>query len=131
MADHTNRVAAVVIPRTPEKEEYLVAKRADNGEWEFPGGKEDLNEDKTILDTAEREISEELNLEIEAKKYREKHSYTIGGYDIIPVYAQHSYSNPDRHIEMTDHTDYKWINSENPEMELGKEIKCLEAFNIL
>ncbi len=131
MADHTDRVAAVVIPKTSRREKYLVAKRSDNGNWEFPGGKEDLEEDKNILDTAEREILEELNLDIKATKYREKHSYKGGGYDIIPVYAEHRYSNPDKNIELEDHTDYRWINPKNPELKLGKELKCLEAFNIL
>lgn len=131
MADHTNRVAAVVIPKTSKKEKYLVAKRADSKEWEFPGGKEDLEKDESIIDTAEREILEELNLEIEATEYRENHSYTGGGYDIIPVYARHSYSDPDKNIELEDHTEYTWTTPENPEVELGKEVKCLEAFNLL
>lgn len=133
MADHTERVAAVVIPRNSDRQEYLVAKRADNGKWEFPGGKEDLEKDENILDTAEREILEELNLDIESTEYREKYSYTSGGYNIIPVYAEHDYSNPDKHIDLEDHIKYRWIIPSNlpGDIELGKEVKCLEAFDIL
>jgi len=133
MADHTDRVAAVVIPRTSDRQEYLVAKRSDNGNWEFPGGKEDLEKDKDILDTAEREILEELNLEIYAAEYREKHSYTSGGYNIIPVYAKHTYSDPGKHIDLEDHMNYRWITPTNlpNDIELGKEVKCLKAFDIL
>lgn len=83
------------------------------------------------MDTAEREIQEELKLDVEATKYREASSYTGGGYDIIPVYAHHSYSDPDKKIELEDHTEYEWIKPENPEIELGKEINCLEAFDIV
>lgn len=133
MADHTDRVAAVVIPRTSDRQEYLVAKRADNGNWEFPGGKEDLEKDENILDTAEREILEELNLEIDADEYRENHSYINGGYNIIPVYAQHTYSDPGKHIDLEDHINYRWITPANlpNDIELGKEVKCLKAFDIL
>jgi 8-oxo-dGTP pyrophosphatase MutT (NUDIX family) len=133
MVDHTDRVAAVVIPRTSDRQEYLVAKRADNGNWEFPGGKEDLEKDENILDTAEREILEELNLDIDAAEYREKHSYTSGGYNIIPVYAEHNCSNPGKHIDLEDHIKYRWITPANlpSDIELGKEVKCLKAFDIL
>nr|WEL19649.1 hypothetical protein SVXNc_0635 [Candidatus Nanohaloarchaeota archaeon SVXNc] len=37
-----------------------MAKRSDNGDWEFPGGKQEDGE--IILETAERKIREELNL---------------------------------------------------------------------
>lgn len=46
MPDYTGRVAAVVIPRSDDEKEFLIAKRSDNGEWEFPGGKEDLKKIK-------------------------------------------------------------------------------------
>lgn len=131
MPDHTNRVAAVVIPKSPEKKKFLVAKRADNGNWEFPGGKEDLEKDSNILETAEREILEELKIEVKAFEHREEFSYKGGGYDIIPVLAEHSYSNPDSQIELEDHTEYRCINPEKTEIDLEKEIKCLEAFSIV
>jgi len=137
MADHTNRVAAVVIPKTSDEKKFLIAKRADNGNWEFPGGKEDLekelDQEKGILGTAEREIKEEFNLEIKAQEYREDCSYKTGGYEIIPVYAIHSYENIDQHLKLVDHDKYRWIDPENlPEnIELKNEKKCLKAFNLL
>jgi len=131
MVNHTDRVAAVVIPKTSKKEEYPVAKRADNGDWEFPGGKEDQDKDNTIRATAEREGLEVLKLEVEAAEHIEQSSYKGGSYDIIPVLAEHNHASPDKHIELVDHTEYRWIKPENPDVKLGKEIKCLKAFDIV
>lgn len=41
----------------------LMQKRSDNGQWGFPGGFMDLGE--SILDTARREVYEEMGLSIE------------------------------------------------------------------
>ena len=131
MSDYTGKVAAVVIPRSEKEKEFLIAKRSDNSEWEFPGGKEDLEIDQDILETAEREIMEELDLDVDAKRSSENDSFKGGGYDIVPVYAKHSYSDPDTEIKLVDHTDYKWINPMNSSLDLENEIKCLEAFDIL
>lgn len=131
MADYKGRVSAVVIPQTSEQNKYLVARRADTGDWEFPGGKKDPDQDDNLLDTAEREILEELSIEINAVKCREDYSYNGGGYEIVPVFADHNYADPDKYIELKDHTEFRWIKPESFSIELGKEIKCLEAFNIL
>jgi len=138
MADHTNRVAAVVIPKTSDENKFLVAKRVDNGNWEFPGGKEDLekeqDQEKGILGTVEREIKEELNLDIDARESNEEYAYKAGGYEIIPVYATHSYEKIDQHLELLEeHDKYRWISPENlpKDIEFKNEKKCLEAFNLL
>lgn len=126
---YTGKVAAVVIPNN-DCNEYLIAKREDNGDWEFPGGKQ--HTDETLLETAEREIREELGLNIEAEKTAEKYSYRGGGYDIIPVLAE--ISEEDFKIELIDHTDYRWIRPEKLgelEIDLENEKKCLEAFDLL
>lgn len=39
MKVQTRNVAAVVIPYSDNREKFLVAKRSDSREWEFPGGK--------------------------------------------------------------------------------------------
>jgi len=126
---YAGKVAAVVIPNI-EGNRFLVAKREDNGEWEFPGGKQEENE--TLLRTAEREIKEKLGLKIEAEKIAEQYSYRGGGYDIIPVLAE--IVEEDYEIELVDHTDYIWIRPEKVgelEISLENEKKCLEAFNLL
>ena len=128
MTDHTKNVAAVVIPYSDKGERFLIAKRSDNGDWEFPGGKEDLDRDNSILDTAEREILEELNIEIVAKKASKNNSYVSGGYNIVPVSAEHSYQDIDQNIELSDHEEYRWINPEKTGLELGDELKCFGAF---
>ena len=127
--EYTGKVAATVIPNKKGLE-YLIAKREDNGDWEFPGGKQHTYE--TIKETAEREIMEELGLKVEAKKTSEKHSYRAGGYKIIPVLAE--IVGEDFEIELIDHTDYKWIRPEKMgemEINLENEKKCLEAFNLV
>lgn len=131
MADeYTGKVAAVVIPKPQTESKFLIAKREDNGDWEFPGGKQHTNEN--LQETAEREIREELGLEIEARKISEEDSYRSGDYEIVPIFAK--IVKEDFRLELTDHTDYRWIKpeeAENLDMDLGKEKRCLEAFNLI
>lgn len=139
MTQYTGKVAAVVIPRTDEGLEYLVAKRADNGEWEFPGGKQEKGE--TVFETAEREIREEFSLEIEASRIKQSYSWKGGGYDIIPVLADHNYKDLENQLEqreMSDHSEHEWIrpedlgnNLDSAREKLGEEIKALKAFDFL
>ena len=127
--EYTGKVAAVVIPDL-EGLKYLIAKRDDNGDWEFPGGKQ--HTDENLLETAEREINEELGLKIEAKELSEAHSYRSGGYDIIPVLAENT--EEDFEIELVDHTDFRWIRPEEldeTKINLENERNCLEAFDLL
>ena len=126
---YTGKVAAVVISKE-DSEACLIAKRSDNGEWEFPGGKQHV--DETLIETAEREIREELGLEIEAFKISESFSYESGGYNIVPVHAE---AEKDFSISLEDHMEYRWIVpekiSDEMQQDLGDEILCLEAFDLL
>ena len=128
--NYTGKVAAVVIPQTDKNLEFLIAKRSDNGDWEFPGGKQ--QRDETILETAEREIEEELGVKINAEKASKQHSYRSGGYDIIPIFAE--IVEEDFTVELVDHTDYRWLMPEalgETDVELENEKKCLKAFSFL
>lgn len=130
MNSYTGKVAAVVIPKPENQTKFLIAKRDDNRDWEFPGGKQ--HKDETLLETAEREILEELGLAITAEKSAENHSYRGGGYDIIPVYAK--IIDEDFDIKLVDHTDYRWIRPQKVEdlsIDLDDEKKCLEAFELM
>ena len=65
-----------VVAALIEKEnKILIAKRSTGdpnvlGKWEFPGGKVEPNEDE--MHAIEREILEEFELEIKARKIKEK-----------------------------------------------------------
>ena len=127
--EYTGDVAAVVISNG-DSEAYLIAKRADNNDWEFPGGKQHV--DESLLEAAEREIREELDLEIKAIEASESFSYKSGGYRIVPVYAE-----PEENfsVSLEEHLEYRWIvpGEIGDEMreELGDEVLCLEAFDLL
>lgn len=137
--EYTGRVAATVVPRTDEERYFLVARRNDSGDWEFPGGKEHVDED--LLATADREMDEEFSIEVTAVESEPGYAWKGGGYDIIPVYAEHVYKDLEKAIDeelLTDHSEYIWIdtenlgtNLENAREKLGEEIKALEAFDLL
>lgn len=128
MEEYTGKVAATVITRTDSREEFLLAKRSDTGEWEFPGGKQ--HREENILKTAEREIKEELDIEIKVLEASPKDSYESGGYIIVPVLATHSYSNVNNEIKLTDHSEYEWINARDDKVPKD-ERNCLEAFDLV
>ena len=128
---YTGKVAATVI-RKGSEERFLVAKRTDIDKWEFPGGKHEKGE--SLKETAEREIAEELKLGVEASEVANNSSYMTGQWEIIPVFAKPSVENPDNELELTEHSEIKWINPNKLyqyDLNLGDEKKCLEAFDLL
>jgi 8-oxo-dGTP pyrophosphatase MutT (NUDIX family) len=137
--EYTGRVAATVVSRTSEGRYFLVSKREDNGDWEFPGGKQHTGESLKV--TAEREMDEEFNLELKGVKASPEHSWKGGGHEIVPVLATHQEEDLEEEIEedkRTDHTNHAWIdaknlgaNLENAREKLGEEIKGLEAFDLI
>ena len=126
--EYTGKVAATVITRTESREEFLLAKRSDTGKWEFPGGKQ--HREENILKTAEREIKEELDIEIEALEASPEDSYESGGYDILPVLATHSYPDINNEIKLIDHSEYEWINARDDKVP-EDERNCLKAFDLV
>ena len=62
----------VVAALIEKDNKYLIAKRSTGdpmvlGKWEFPGGK--LKDNESEMDAIEREIKEEFELDIKAKKF--------------------------------------------------------------
>ena len=62
----------VVAALIKKDNKYLIAKRSTGdpnvlGKWEFPGGK--LKDNESEMDAIEREIKEEFELDIKAKKF--------------------------------------------------------------
>ena len=62
----------VVAALIEKDNKYLIAKRSTGdpnvlGKWEFPGGK--LKDNESEIDAIEREIKEEFELDIKAKKF--------------------------------------------------------------
>jgi len=128
---YTGKVAATVIYRGRE-EEFLIAKRTDGYGWEFPGGKHEKGE--TLKQTAEREIKEELKLDIKASEVAEASSYMSKEWKIIPVYAKPRNTDFEDEIELTEHSEIKWIKPGKLKtygLDLGIEKQCLEAFDLL
>ena len=129
-AKYTGKVAATVL-KHPEKDKYLIAKRTDGHGWEFPGGKQEKGEN--LLETSEREIKEELKINIEAKKTAENHSYQSKEWEIVPIYAE-TETREINNITLTEHSEIKWIKPDIKEAnstDLGEEKECLKAFKLL
>ena len=109
-------VAAII-----QKDDQFLATQRGYGQfkglWEFPGGKIDLNETKE--EALKREIKEELNCDINIKRF------------ILTI----NYDYPNFHLTMhcflcellsdftlLEHDDYQWLNKDNL-----MDVKWLEA----
>jgi len=89
---------------------FLITQRPEklhNGlRWEFPGGKVDFGEDPRF--TLEREIKEELNIEIEAKDIFELSSHVYDETKHIVLLACHCIYKSGE-IKKQGIKDYKWV----------------------
>lgn len=99
-------VAALII----KNNKVLIARRSTGdpnviGKWEFPGGKVEKNENES--DAIEREIKEEFELNIKAKKYLTNSicSYPNKIVD-LRLYSCEYISGK---FNLHDHSEYKWV----------------------
>lgn len=78
------------------------------GKWEFPGGK--VEKDENELDAIEREIKEEFELIIKAKKFITNNvcEYPTKVVD-LRLYKCDYVSGK---FNLHDHSEYKWVNKE-------------------
>lgn len=100
-------VAALII----KENKVLIAKRSTGdpsvlGKWEFPGGKVELNEDEMCA--IEREILEEFELKIKAKKFLVNNvcEYPTKTVD-LRLYSCNFISGE---FKLHDHSEYTWVN---------------------
>ena len=92
----------------------LIAKRSTGdpnvlGKWEFPGGKVKSNESE--LHAIEREIEEEFELKIRAKKFLISNICKYPTKTINLKLYSCDYISGD--FNLHDHSEYVWINKEN------------------
>ena len=99
-------VAALIIKNS----KVLIARRSTGdpnviGKWEFPGGKVEKNENE--YDAIEREIKEEFELNIKAKKYL---TNSICNYpNKIVDLRLYSCEYISGKFNLHDHSEYKWV----------------------
>jgi 8-oxo-dGTP diphosphatase len=101
------RVVAAVIE---DKGEFLACRRAANksmaGKWEFPGGKVEPGE--TDKEALEREIKEELNVQISVGKLIAV-SINDLGTEVIEMYSYLAELDGDRPFASSDHDELVWL----------------------
>lgn len=103
-----------VVAALIEKEnKYLIAKRATGdenvlGKWEFPGGKVEPNESEEKA--LEREIKEEFEIKIEAKKFITNNIHNYPKKQVDLRLYECKYINGE--FKLHDHSEYKWVNKE-------------------
>jgi len=101
-------VVAAVIQN--EEGKILIAqrnlKKSQGGLWEFPGGKIEPNETKE--EAIIREIKEEMDIDIEAKKFIDQKVFNYPDKDInlIAIECKQIKGN----IKLNEHEDIKWVN---------------------
>ena len=101
-------VVAAVIQN--EEGKILIAqrnlKKSQGGLWEFPGGKIEPNEtkEKAII----REIKEEMDIDIETKKFIDQKVFNYPDKDINLIAIECKQIKGD--IKLNEHEDIKWVN---------------------
>ncbi|WP_201317499.1 (deoxy)nucleoside triphosphate pyrophosphohydrolase [Paenibacillus sp. EPM92] len=104
-------VAAAIIEN--EHGQILIARRkkgkAQEGLWEFPGGKIENNE--TIEECLRRELLEEMNIQIQPYKPFGVNDHYYGETHIRLHAHKAKYVSGD--IVLVDHDEYRWIFTEN------------------
>jgi len=100
----------VVAALINKNNKFLIAKRSTGskeliGKWEFPGGKVETNENE--MDAIEREIKEEFELNIKAKKFLTNNIYKYPSKEIdLRLYDCEYISGS---FKLHDHSDYKFV----------------------
>ena len=81
-------------------------KKSQGGLWEFPGGKIEPNETKE--EAIIREIKEEMDIDIEAKKFIDQKIFNYPDKDINLIAIECKQIKGD--IKLNEHEDIKWVN---------------------
>jgi len=101
-------VVAAVIQN--EEGKILIAqrnlKKSQGGLWEFPGGKIEPNETKE--EAIIREIKEEMDIDIETKKFIDQKVFNYPDKDINLIAIECKQIKGD--IKLNEHEDIKWVN---------------------
>jgi len=101
-------VAAAIIEN--EKGELLIARRkkgkAQEGLWEFPGGK--IEPGEIAENCLRRELWEEMQIEIEPYAYFASNDHHYDSNHIRLTAYKATYISGD--IKLVDHDEYRWIN---------------------
>ena len=93
--------AAVIV----NEDKILIAQRAKDGFWEFPGGK--IDEGESPMECVVREMKEELNIDIEVKKFL---GIIEGVYRGIPMQVHAFLAFPTGGtMTLNVHSDAKWL----------------------
>lgn len=126
-----NGDVALAVPNQEDK--YLILKRSEqnssSGEWVFPGGS--IEENENSREAALRELKEETGLKGEIR--REGSNYIgegeLGLWKIHPYYVKVE----DRDVELNhEHSDYKWLTLEQlKQHDTMGQLKSLKALNII
>lgn len=105
------KVVAALIEKNGK---ILISKRSTGdtnliGKWEFPGGKVEQGENE--FEAIEREIKEEFELEVKAKKFITNNicKYPTKTVD-LRLYSCEYISGD---FKLHDHSEYTWVNKEN------------------
>lgn len=90
-------------------DQVLVGKRPEGhslaGQWEFPGGKIELNE--TPMEALKRELHEELGIQAEIGALRLAHTYTFGDRGILILFLDVKFWKGEPKSQH--HDELKWI----------------------
>lgn len=103
----------VVAALVKKDNKYLIARRIygdpeSQGKWEFPGGKIEPGESEEHA--VERELKEEFDIEVKAKRYITNSIYSYTARTIDLRLYECDYISGD--FKLNDHSEYKFITKE-------------------
>lgn len=108
-------VASAVICKNNSK--YLIARRTEpkrlEGLWEFPGGT--MEEGESIYQTLNREIYEELGIEVDIIEDLETYNEIDGDLNLTIHFIKCNINEEydEESIELSEHSEWTWIDEDN------------------
>lgn len=105
----TEKIPVAKVLIRDEEGKFLAVRDRETGRWEIPGGK--IEEDENRRQTAEREVKEELNLQVSDLKELTRIEVEDSGHVNCWIFYTENFSG-EIDLELDELTDFRWVTAD-------------------